>query len=561
MRNFKRITAVVMAVAMLLSLMSISAFAAGDKLIDLTFTADKTTIAAGESVDVSIDFTPKAAGPFVQGNATFEFVYDKDAFDAVVKSIDPNWEALTDVTPNFSKGGQFGVGSIMSLTGTKANIAVVTLTAKSTASGDYTIGGVNFNGNTLSMEAFDADITNATVKVGGSAPVPTAAPTAAPGQPTAAPTAAPTVAPTAAPTATPEPQAIKPSTSSAVVGKDFSVTITRTDASEEATVKVILTPAVEGAAPTVKEVTFPAGETKIKVTVTADEMEKVAAKGESFNISVLYNDEEVYTIDKKMSTASSSSGNSGLTTGSTGVTTPAPATAAPGTEPTTAPGTEPTVAPSTVVFEDVPATYWGYDYIMDLYNNGIVNGVTATQFMPESNVTRAEFTKMAVGIFGLTATSTVSPFSDVSDSDWFAPYVIAASEAGIVQGITDTEFGPDENITREQMATIIGRQYGTTSTEAVSFTDTASIESYALPYVAALVEAGYLTGDENGAFNPKNNATRAESAALLDRVYVSVKVVPEATAAPEATADPEATAAPEVSAEPEATATATPEAK
>lgn len=546
MRNFKRITAVVMAVAMLLSLMSISAFAAGDKLIDLTFTADKTTIAAGESVDVSIDFTPKAAGPFVQGNATFEFVYDKDAFDAVVKSIDPNWEALTDVTPNFSKGGQFGVGSIMSLTGTKANIAVVTLTAKSTASGDYTIGGVNFNGNTLSMEAFDADITNATVKVGGSAPVPTAAPT---------------VAPTAAPTATPEPQAIKPSTSSAVVGKDFSVTITRTDASEEATVKVILTPAVEGAAPTVKEVTFPAGETKIKVTVTADEMEKVAAKGESFNISVLYNDEEVYTIDKKMSTASSSSGNSGLTTGSTGVTTPAPATAAPGTEPTTAPGTEPTVAPSTVVFEDVPATYWGYDYIMDLYNNGIVNGVTATQFMPESNVTRAEFTKMAVGIFGLTATSTVSPFSDVSDSDWFAPYVIAASEAGIVQGITDTEFGPDENITREQMATIIGRQYGTTSTEAVSFTDTASIESYALPYVAALVEAGYLTGDENGAFNPKNNATRAESAALLDRVYVSVKVVPEATAAPEATADPEATAAPEVSAEPEATATATPEAK
>lgn len=551
MRKFKKISAIVLAVAMVLSLMSVSVFA--DSTQEVYYILDATPVTDGQftlNVYVADNATGVIQNPdgFYLTTTQLELVYDNTVLSIAdnTKRANAYYNSVTVKDNGLIKMASLNAAGT-EFKGTATPAAVFTCTVIDSTKSSTVITPQNALAIDENAENVPSNLVHfepLTVTLGSTPVVPDPTPTTP-----AAPTAAPTVAPTAAPTATPEPQAIKPSTSSAVVGKDFSVTITRTDASEEATVKVILTPAVEGAAPTVKEVTFPAGETKVKVTVTADEMEKVAAKGESFNISVLYNDEEVYTIDKKMSTASSSSGNSGLTTGSTGVTTPAPATAAPGTEPTTAPGTEPTVAPSTVVFEDVPATYWGYDYIMDLYNNGIVNGVTATQFMPESNVTRAEFTKMAVGIFGLTATSTVSPFSDVSDSDWFAPYVIAASEAGIVQGITDTEFGPDENITREQMATIIGRQYGTTSTEAVSFTDAASIESYALPYVAALVEAGYLTGDENGAFNPKNNATRAESAALLDRVYASVKVVPEATAAPE------------VSAEPEATATATPEAK
>ncbi len=274
-------------------------------------------------------------------------------------------------------------------------------------------------------------------------------------------------------------------------------------------------------------------------------------------------------------------GGGGFST--SGSTTP---TAAP--EGTAGPVVAPTAAPvGSQVFEDVPPTYWAYDYIMDLYNAGIINGETATLFMPENNITRAEFTKIAVSVFGLTATSTTSQFVDVQASDWFAPFVIAATEAGLVNGISANEFAPNADITREQMATIIGRQMNMTSSKVMTYSDAASISDYAKEYVAGLTENSLLQGDETGNFRPQANAARSEAATLLDRVYVLTRSeevpedVPETTEAPEAataaptaapannnggfstgteaTATPEATAAataePEASAAPEATET------
>ncbi len=237
-------------------------------------------------------------------------------------------------------------------------------------------------------------------------------------------------------------------------------------------------------------------------------------------------------------------GGSGFGTGApTTTATPAPgATEAPGV-------VAPTSAPSTAqVFQDVPPTYWAYDYIMDLYNAGIINGETPTQFMPENNITRAEFTKIAVSVFGLTASSTTSQFVDVQASDWFAPYVIAATEAGLVNGVSANEFAPNADITREQMATIIGRQMNMTSSNVMTYSDAASISDYAKEYVAGLTEYSLLQGDETGNFRPQANAARSEAATLLDRVYVLTRSeevpeeVPETTEAPAATAEP--TAAP-----------------
>ena len=86
MRKYGKLTAVALVVAMLVSLMSISVFAAdGETLIDLTLTADKQTVQVGDSFDVSIDFTPKSGAMFVQGAATFRLRYDKNIFDATVK--------------------------------------------------------------------------------------------------------------------------------------------------------------------------------------------------------------------------------------------------------------------------------------------------------------------------------------------------------------------------------------------------------------------------------------------------------------------------------------------
>ena len=216
---------------------------------------------------------------------------------------------------------------------------------------------------------------------------------------------------------------------------------------------------------------------------------------------------------------------------------------------------------------------------MDLYNAGIVNGETANLYMPENNITRAEFTKIAVNVFGLEAASTTSQFSDVNASDWFAPYVIAATEAGLVNGISENEFAPNADITREQMATIIGRQMNMTSTAAMTYPDAASISDYAKEYVAGLTENALLQGDETGNFRPQANAARSEASALLDRVYVLTRSeevpedVPEtteapaannnsgfsteatATEAPTATDAPETTEAPEETAAPEASST------
>lgn len=254
-----------------------------------------------------------------------------------------------------------------------------------------------------------------------------------------------------------------------------------------------------------------------------------------------------YVFPATAANTTSSGGGGGWSTGATA--TPAPATPAP------------TVEPGTQVFDDVPTTHWAYSYIMDLYNAGVVNGTSATTFEPESNVTRAEFTAMAVRVFGLKATAIITQFTDVAADAWYAEVISAALEAGIVTGVTETEFDPEAQVTREQMAAIIGRYLGTTSDAALTYTDADSIEEYAKPYVAGLSASELLNGYTDGSFQPKANATRAEAATLIDRVMNEIAETPEATA----TADPEATATAEpeatATAEPEATATASPEAE
>ncbi len=193
------------------------------------------------------------------------------------------------------------------------------------------------------------------------------------------------------------------------------------------------------------------------------------------------------------------------------------ATAAPGA--TQAPDTIVTSDPTTTqVFTDVPADHWAYSYIMDLYNAGIINGESETLFVPDGNITRAEFTKIATLIFELPIAETTSKFADVGADDWYAPYVSTALDAGIINGTSETTFSPDDNITREQIAAIVGRFLNASSQAAVSYSDAADIEDYALPYVAALSEQGVLTGSD-GMFNPKSPATRAEAAAIADRIY------------------------------------------
>ena len=315
-------------------------------------------------------------------------------------------------------------------------------------------------------------------------------------------------------------------------------------------------PAVESryAYNTVYTITFTATADE-NCTISADAVATVNTKdADSITVSA---DGKTAVVTYEFAKTSKKGSSGGPTGGSTGGSTTATATPAPTKAPT------PTTEPGKQVFEDVPSTYWAYSYIMDLYDAGIVNGASATMFYPENNVTRAEFTKMAVVLFGLDSKSTESQFTDVPANEWYAKYVVAATEAGIVTGISETEFAPNDDVTREQMAAIIGRYLDITSKAAMKYTDSAAISDYAVPYVSGLTEKGLLTGEEDGTFRPAASAARSEAAALLSRVKATMST-PEETAAPEKTAAPEATASAEpeatASAEPVATATAAPEA-
>jgi len=191
-----------------------------------------------------------------------------------------------------------------------------------------------------------------------------------------------------------------------------------------------------------------------------------------------------------------------------------PGTEEPGTE---EPGTEePGTEEPATGFEDVTAEFdWAAESINKLADLGVINGKGDNKFAPNDDITRAEFTKMIVTLLGLEATGTETAFADCTADDWFTPYVIAATEAGIVTGVADDAFAPNDTITREQACAIVGRAFALTGEAEATFTDAAEISDYAVEFVVALAELGIINGYEDGSFAPANNITRAEAAKIL----------------------------------------------
>lgn len=180
-------------------------------------------------------------------------------------------------------------------------------------------------------------------------------------------------------------------------------------------------------------------------------------------------------------------------------------------------------------FTDVSPDRWSYDSINELYQLGIVHGMSETIFAPAANVTRAQFVKLIAGLANADiGTDTDSGFKDVPANAWYASYVTWATKNGIVYGVSPTEFDPDANISREDMCVMLYRytQWADiqlrTTYDAVAFTDQARISGYARDAITALQQAGVLSGYANGngtySFRPQANATREEACSILCRV-------------------------------------------
>ncbi len=176
-------------------------------------------------------------------------------------------------------------------------------------------------------------------------------------------------------------------------------------------------------------------------------------------------------------------------------------------------------------FYDVYLSSWFYDSVINIYKAGLMNGTTETTFSPNTNITRAMLVTVLWRIENEPATNYLIQFEDVDNETYYKKAVRWAASEKIVNGYSETEFAPDDNITREQIATIMHRyaQYKGydvsvgENTNILSYDDFADVSEYAIAPMQYTAGAGILKGKTESTLNPKDNATRAEIAAVLHR--------------------------------------------
>ena len=167
--------------------------------------------------------------------------------------------------------------------------------------------------------------------------------------------------------------------------------------------------------------------------------------------------------------------------------------------------------------------HWATPAVKVLAANKYVQGMGDGTYMPEKNVTRAEFVTMAVNVLKLEEKAYEGGISDVAKEQWFANSIAIAKENGLLPDalFTDGAFSPDSDITREDASLIIAKvaeAFGAKATKmALSFTDNDAISDYALEGVTMAYNFGLLAGYPDGSFGPKKTLTRAEASELLLR--------------------------------------------
>ncbi len=185
---------------------------------------------------------------------------------------------------------------------------------------------------------------------------------------------------------------------------------------------------------------------------------------------------------------------------------------------------------NTFHFSDVSETHWAYNAIMELYTNGIVFGKTETEYDPTSFVKREEFIAMLVRAAQLELKDGIKEFADVSDSDWFKSVLDIAYSNGIINGRGNGTVGAGENITRQDIAVIISNmilkgflEEKKEDSKYTNFTDIDTVSDYARSSVITIHKQKIISGYTEGDFRPMNSATRAEVAAIIQRILDKIK--------------------------------------
>ena len=196
------------------------------------------------------------------------------------------------------------------------------------------------------------------------------------------------------------------------------------------------------------------------------------------------------------------------------------------TQPTGAVKVEVSYKPTETVwnnpFTDVSEGAWYYDAVRYVSENGLMGGYGDGRFGPNDYLSRAQLAQILHNREGKPGANYLLQFNDVANGTWYTEAIRWATSQGIVGGYDNGLFGPNDNITREQLAVMLWRYAGSPAAteKELHFTDTDKISPYALDAMRWAVENGIINGYGNGQVGPNGLATRAQVAVMLTR-YLS----------------------------------------
>ncbi|MDR1135766.1 MAG: S-layer homology domain-containing protein [Clostridiales Family XIII bacterium] len=163
---------------------------------------------------------------------------------------------------------------------------------------------------------------------------------------------------------------------------------------------------------------------------------------------------------------------------------------------------------------------WAKAFVERLVTAQIISGRTDGSIDPRGDVTRAEFTKMAVLALNIQAGAEVKTFADVNAGDWYKEFVDKASASNVINGVSEDRFAPNDRITRQDICTILYRTLITLNValpaaDGGTFPDAGLVGDYAKDAVSMLKQLNIVSGRTDGSFDPAANATREETAKII----------------------------------------------
>lgn len=183
------------------------------------------------------------------------------------------------------------------------------------------------------------------------------------------------------------------------------------------------------------------------------------------------------------------------------------------------------VSAMAVEFDDAQG-HWAEAAIDRWSDAGVVSGVGNNDFDPEGEMNRAQAASVFSELLQLTDEADISNFTDIPDNAWYAGHIAKCVDAGIMAGMSDTTMEPETTLSREMFFTMFAQAMGIEREETsdVKFTDSAEASSWAVGYINALANRGFISGMGDGSVEPLSDINRASVMALLNQAIVTYAV-------------------------------------